>query len=67
MWCGVMMMMVMMMISYFCRTRNMRNRNVGFSFYLLFAGKHPVTLIFMYGAHLTEKWKLGMDSVNQHV
>jgi len=45
----MMMMMMMMMIFYFCRTRNMYNRNVGFSLYLLSAGKHPVPLISKYG------------------
>ena len=62
-WCGVVIMMMMMMmtmmmmtttmmmmmISYFCRTRSMYNRNVGFSFYLLSAGKHPAPLISKYG------------------
>jgi hypothetical protein len=45
----MMMMVMMVMILYFCRTRNMYNKNVGFSLYLLSAGKHPVPLISKYG------------------
>ena len=45
----------------FCRTRNMYNRNVGFSFYLLSTGKHPVLLISKYGDSPCRKMKTNKE------